>query len=885
MMKILTFIVRRVLSLRYKVSLIGKEHLKHDGPILILPNHVALVDPRILLSFLWKYIKVSPVASEMYYNMPVLKQVMQIFWTVPIWDMSAWANSEEVQKVFWKITQWLEEGKNILIYPSGQIYRQWFESIKWKQSAYHIVNGMPENTKILGIKTRGLWGSIWSKAWDNGKTSFWKAYLKSIFYVFANVIFFVPKRSVSIEIHDMTQELVEKSKSDLQVFNTYLENFYNTQDWKKYEEKIHYIQHYFYYDDVNSRKEPEIISGSEAELLQANHYDLSGIDESIKNCIKEKIAEMKEIPISKLEDNTHLILDIFLDSLDIAEVKSFVQSQFAWASNPPLREIKTLWDLFVMAIWKSSGEEELKKCDWKKTQQEIKRLSDIIQFDSWDTIASLWKKEFSKNKKDSFLWDNIFGLQSKKDYIIKAYVISHCIKKVPGEYVGIMLPALGSASLLIMATYLAGKIPVMFNWTLGKEAFNHCVNFSKVETILTARSFYDAVSNDFLEEHKQDGRFLFLEDTLKKVPMTLKISSLLKSIYMPIKSLPSTAVILFTSWSESLPKAVSLKHQNIIENIKGSLDVFHLKSDDILIGFLPPFHSFWFTVNTIMPLITWLRVSYTPDPNDAKTILDTITHTWVTGITGTPTFLKMVMSLADKNDFKNIRYSVVGAEKCPDDVFEKFSELSPDGKVLEWYGITECSPVVAINPIESSQKWTVWKILPNLESKILDVDTGKVLGPDQQGMIYVSGPSIFSGYLDESIESPFEDISGKKYYKTWDLWKIDSQGFLTITWRLKRFVKIAGEMISLPFIEELLWDKYAWEDEVTFAIEALEENGETKIVFFSTDTVEIDDINTELRKQGASNLVKISEVIQVPEIPVLGTGKTDYKQLKKMIQL
>lgn len=513
------------------------------------------------------------------------------------------------------------------------------------------------------------------------------------------------------------------------------------------------------------------------------------------------------------------------------------------------------------------------------------------------TIPQLWKKEFSKNKNNAFIWDNILWMQTKKDFIIKAYLISDYIKKIPWEKIGIMLPAVWSASLLLMATYLAWKTPVMFNWTLWKEAFDHCKNFSGVEKILTSSNFYDKVKNDFLEKHQKNNEFTFVEELLKNISIFDKIKALTKSFYMPIPNvgvMPSypekrspVAVILFTSWSESLPKAVPLTHENLIENIKWALELFKLWEDDKLLGFLPPFHSFWFTINTITPLITWLQTVYTPDPNDAKTILNIIKHTKVTTITSTPTFLKMIMSLAKKEDFETIKYVAVWAEKCTDEVFNKFKEICPNWVILEWYGITECSPVVSINPLEKQKKWTVWKIISCLDCKIIDIESWKQQKIWNQWMIYVKWKSIFTWYLDNKIESPFEEIStnNEEYYKTWDLWFLDKDWYLTITWRLKRFIKIAWEMISLPFVEWVLLEKYGDNEILKIAIEALEENWEAKIVLFSVEHIETGEVNDYMRKRWISNLIKISEVIKITEIPVLGTWKTDYKILKNMIKM
>lgn len=372
-MKLLIFIYRQILSLRYKVSIIWEEHLTHDWPILLLPNHIALVDPQILLSFLWKYLNVSPLASDKYYNTQGFKQIMDLFWTIPIWEISAWASSQEVKNSFNKVIDWLKSGKNILIYPSWQIYRQGFESIVWKQSVYNIAKMMPENAKVIWIKDFWLWGSMFSMWWDNWKTWLFSLLWKWIWIIVANLIFFVPKRKVSLEIEDITEQINLYKGMSLNEFNKYLENFYNSElplvDWVNLEE-LNYIKHYFYYNNVKNRTEPEVISWSITELNTSKDHDLSGISEDIKKTINKKIAEIKEISPDNINDKSNLVLELYFDSLDMAEIKSFVQSNFKGTSNPPINDLKTTWDLYIMAVWKSDNVEELKPCDWWKDEWE-----------------------------------------------------------------------------------------------------------------------------------------------------------------------------------------------------------------------------------------------------------------------------------------------------------------------------------------------------------------------------------------------------------------------------------------------------------------------------------------------------------------------------------
>lgn len=404
-MKIIFFFYRLILSLRYRVRMFWTDHLKHNGPLLILPNHIALVDPRILLTYLGKYIIASPVASEKYYNLPVLKQVMDSVWTVPIWDMSAGATSEEVKAVFTKVSDALSEGKNILIYPAGQIYKQWFESIRWKQAAYNICQNIPENTKVIWIQTRGLWGSMRSKGWNDLETwigwIFWNAFLMTL----ANFIFFLPRRNVHLYVTDITQRIQENRTKTLNEFNDSLESFYNESnyhtslsdslsdkekqiadtmwelqeiEWKNvFVEKNHYLKHYFYFNDVKERKEPDVIEWSLKDLASGAQVDISEIPLDVTTTIVEKISLMKEwsIPLltsfitSKNKDTPeisqqNLILDLFFDSLDLAEIKSYVQAKYNWASNPPINTLKTIWDLCIMAVGKSIWEEKLKECNW-----------------------------------------------------------------------------------------------------------------------------------------------------------------------------------------------------------------------------------------------------------------------------------------------------------------------------------------------------------------------------------------------------------------------------------------------------------------------------------------------------------------------------------------
>lgn len=878
-MKTLASFYFLLLKLRYKFEIIWLDTIDKNKKYVLLPNHQALVDPQIVVSLLSTKIALSPVMLETYYNLPVLKNLFKMLGAISIWDIQRGSGGiEDVKNAFKNIEITIKNGKNILVYPSGQLYCQWFEVIRGKKIAYNLIQILPEDTEILVIKTTGLWWSMWSKAWEGDTPNFLKTFLKAIFIVISNAFFLIPKRNVKIEIQNYTQQL--KSVKDINIFNQTLENFYN----KDGEEIIKYKKHFLYFDNIKTKKEPEIIAWSIKELSMSKSIDESIISNETKEKIIEKIAEIKKIEKEKISIKSNLINDLFFDSLDLAEIKASIQGNFEWASNPPILDLKTVWDLCIMALWKSEQNEALKPCHWTDSNDEEKTIYEILT-DSQKklgkniSILSLFKENFKKNKENSFVYDTIFWIQSKKDFILKAYLIADYLKKFEGKYIWIMLPSISSASLMIIASYFAWKIPVMLNWTVWEVALLHCVKFANVSTILTSKNFYEKIKNTWTE--KLNEKYVFLEDLLKDISPWKKIKALLAStlFFIPKIKWEDEAVLLFTSGSESLPKAVPLSHKNIISDIIWSLYHFPLLNKDILIWFLPPFHSFWFTINTIMPLISSLKVVYTPDPNDARIIANLIKHCGATTLTATPTFLKMILSWGSEEKLKTLKYWVVWAEKAPDNVFELFTKICPNGKILEWYGITECSPVISINPPKKSKKWSVWLAVQWSDIKIISLENNAEVQAKEQWMIYFSWENVFSGYVDTNLESPFEEINGKKYYKTWDLWYLDEEWYLFITWRLKRFIKIAWEMISLPFIEWILNKKY-WSN---LAIEAREENFNVKIVLFSSENLDLDEIQLYLRQNGVSNLVKINGLVKLESIPVLWTWKIDYKELKNMI--
>jgi long-chain-fatty-acid--[acyl-carrier-protein] ligase len=249
---------------------------------------------------------------------------------------------------------------------------------------------------------------------------------------------------------------------------------------------------------------------------------------------------------------------------------------------------------------------------------------------------------------------------------------------------------------------------------------------------------------------------------------------------------------------------VPLTDRNILTNIRDTLDVVSISDRDVMIGMLPPFHSFGIVVTTVLPVCSGLRTIYHPNPTEAAMLARLVEIYKVSLLVGTPTFLNGIVRVAEQGQLDSLRLAVTGAEKCPQAVYEALRQRCPQLVVLEGYGITECSPIVSANTAEAPVAYSVGKLLPNVEGAIVELETEGRVPPGQTGMLLVRGPSIFPGYLNYDGQSPFVTFEGKLWYRTGDLVSQTADGVLFFRGRLKRFVKIGGEMVSLPAIEAAL---------------------------------------------------------------------------------
>jgi long-chain-fatty-acid--[acyl-carrier-protein] ligase len=387
-------------------------------------------------------------------------------------------------------------------------------------------------------------------------------------------------------------------------------------------------------------------------------------------------------------------------------------------------------------------------------------------------------------------------------------------------------------------------------------------------------------------------QFLYLEDLHKTVGKMELLRTLLQIRYLPgriRRRVPTVdpkqpAMVLFTSGSERAPKAVPLTHDNILSEMRATAPFIGLTQRESMLGFLPPFHSFGIAAGILLPLLGGMRVVHHPDPTDAASLVRKIVAYRTTMLIGTPTFVGYIVDRAKPGELDSLRLILVGAEQCLPSLHERCHKLAPAGLLLEGYGITECSPVVSINRPAANRPGTVGQPLPGLNVCTVDVETEDDLPPGQCGVLWVSGPTVFPGYLGHDVPSPFRARHGKCWYVTGDLAEIDAEGYIHLAGRLQRFLKAGGEMISLPAMEEPFARHFPpTEEGPRVAIEGMESDSGRHITLFTTDPFSLAEANSLLQKEGFQGVMRLDEVRRVQRLPVLGTGKIDYKELRSQL--
>jgi long-chain-fatty-acid--[acyl-carrier-protein] ligase len=569
-----------------------------------------------------------------------------------------------------------------------------------------------------------------------------------------------------------------------------------------------------------------------------------------------------------------------LDSIDRMELTLAVEQRFGFSGDLLPATVGQLWALAQGLVQRSPPKPPPPA--WFQPSSD-EGASEI----KGDTIAEAFVARALACSRDVAAADDLAGVLTYERLLIGALALSRRLMTVPAANVGLLLPASVAGDTALLALFLADKLPVVLNWTTGPGNLAHAARTMELTHVLTSRAFIDR-SGVAVE----GVQYLFLEDLRRKIRRWELLRTLLAVRLMPgriRRRVPRPdpnrpAVVLFTSGSERAPKAVPLTHANLLSDQRSGIPFLGLTRRESMLGFLPVFHSFGLAGNVLLPLLGGMRVVHHPDPTDAAGLAGKIAAYRPTMLVGTPTFVSFIVERAKPGELASLRLIVVGAEACPPALFERCAQVAPEAHLLEGYGITECSPVVSVNRPQDNRRGSLGQPLPGVEVRVTDLESGAGLPPDQLGMLLVSGPTVFPGYLDYDGPSPFREWEGKRYFVTGDLVRIDADGFLWFGGRLKRFLKAGGEMISLPALEEPFARRYPPSaDGPRVAVEGVESPNGRCIVLFTTEPIDLREANALLVEEGFRGVMRLDEVRRVASIPVLGTGKTDYKVLRALL--
>jgi acyl-[acyl-carrier-protein]-phospholipid O-acyltransferase/long-chain-fatty-acid--[acyl-carrier-protein] ligase len=466
--------------------------------------------------------------------------------------------------------------------------------------------------------------------------------------------------------------------------------------------------------------------------------------------------------------------------------------------------------------------------------------------------------------------------------LVGALLLARRFRRYPDGYVGIMVPNSAGSIVSILATLMAGKTPVMINYSTGaSENAEYAQQKCTFHTIITSRALLEKLGCRLVPG------MIFLEDMMEQVGRHEKLLAVLKS-WLPASwlarlvhpgTLNETATILFTSGSEKAPKAVELSHRNLASNVESAMQCFKFTAEDRVLANLPYFHVLGLMANLWLPLSGGMRVVTYGNPLDFKTIVRIIREEEISLLVGTPFFLMGYLKQSRPGDMASVRAAVAGADKCPASLRKGFAEKH-NIELLEGYGATETSPLASVNLPGRNKHGSIGRPVPGVQVRITDITTGEELPIGQEGNILVKGDLVMKGYLDDVEETSLKIKDG--WYETGDMGMLDEDGYLWHRGRLKRFAKIGGEMVSLVQVESVI-EKFLPDDIECCVVEVPDARKGAMIAVA---------LNGKLNEQKlADSLKKELPAIALPrkylffeELPKMGSGKIDFRTTTEMVK-
>ena len=552
--------------------------------------------------------------------------------------------------------------------------------------------------------------------------------------------------------------------------------------------------------------------------------------------------------------------------------------------------------LTILSPVKFDADDEIHGHDRRKLSatwmQDIMYLLTYSSFNHRTTIFAAMLNAAERFGKDRLILEDINREPiSYKQLLTKAMILGRVIRKntETDEHVGIMMPNVIGTSVTFLAVQYAARVPAMINFTGGIQTILRSCETGKIKTIYTSRKFIENADLQELATALEDKVCLiYLEDFRDRISVIDKLAGLIRSFY-PVAhyrriskgiSPDDPAVILFTSGSEGSPKGVVLSHSNILSNYAQVSCHINFTPQDLIFSCLPLFHTFGLNAGFLMPLFGGSKVFLYPTPLHYRIIPELIHEMEATILFGSNTFFKGYARHAHHYDFHTLRYAVAGAEKLRDETQQTWMEKFGI-RIYQGYGVTETSPVISVNTPMESKPGAVGRPVSKMTYYLQPVE-----GIEEGGRLFVRGPNIMLGYLladtDGEIQAPASD-RGSGWYDTGDIARVDDDGYFYILGRAKRFAKIGGEMVSLIAVEELAIETWPGFNHAAVSLPD-DRKGEKIILITDNKDALRKHFQVQIKKDKHGEFYLPKKVLLAEELPVLGTGKTDYLTLTQMAQ-
>jgi long-chain-fatty-acid--[acyl-carrier-protein] ligase len=616
-----SYCARALLSLRYKIEVRGlekltPERLNRKGGILFLPNHPAHMDPLINFIWLWPHFRMRPLVIEYIFNLPLLKPLHKLVRSISIPNFETSVNEWKIaraQKAVREIAEGLKQKDNFLLYPAGRLKTNGKEQLGGSSAAHELLQECPDANVVL-IRTTGLWGSSFSRALLGRSPDLFSTLKHGFKVLCKNLIFFAPRRKVIVEIEPNPKGFPWGDVSRIDV-NRFLERWYNRYPDAK--GNVHEAESLLLVSYSRWRKElPKVYQPKKREKGQVS------VSEETQRKITNEIRRILDKPDLEIQPDQSLAFDLGMDSLNVAEFIAYLTKSFDITELHP-EDLETVGTVLELAENGREAKPSTRAPVDFTWPEEKRRPAPVLPIGR--TIPEAFLNSCERLDGYAAFGDDLIGVLSYRKVKRAVLVLAQHFKTWKEERVGVMLPASAGAYITILALQMAGKTPVMLNWTLGPRYLEGMMEISGAKRIVTSWRFLERVSN--VQFGKCLDQIVLLEDVRRKLTLGMKLRGaflakcsakrVVRAMRLDKLDENSPCVILFTSGTEAAPKGVPLSHKNIIVNQRSGMQCIDVRAQDVLYGILPPFHSFGFSVAGLFPLLGGIRVAFYPDPTDS----------------------------------------------------------------------------------------------------------------------------------------------------------------------------------------------------------------------------------------------------------------------------